>query len=65
MSQVKKFGVRATTIPVIRDNSEKIIPHQPFFTQEVTTLTGSDPLVYRSVVVGANYDCDPQEVINV
>ncbi|MGK7879594.1 MAG: mechanosensitive ion channel family protein [Crocosphaera sp.] len=65
MSQVKKFGVRATTVQVIRDNSEKIIPNQTFFTQEVTTFTGSDPLVYRSVVVGANYDCDPQEVIKV
>ncbi len=65
MSQVKKFGVRATTVQVIRDNSEKIIPNQTFFTQEVTTFTGSDPLVYRSVVVGANYNCDPQQVIKV
>ncbi|MDJ0730169.1 MAG: mechanosensitive ion channel [Crocosphaera sp.] len=65
MSQVKKFGIRATTVQVIRDNSEKIIPNQTFFTEEVTTFTGSDPLVYRSVVVGANYNCDPQEVIKV
>ncbi|MDJ0658303.1 MAG: mechanosensitive ion channel [Crocosphaera sp.] len=65
MSQVKKFGVRATTVQVIRDNSEKIIPNQTFFTQEVTTFTGSDPLVYRSVVVGANYNYDPQQVIKV
>ena len=65
MSQVKKFGVRATTVQVIKDNSEKIIPNQTFFTQEVTTFTGSDPLVYRSVIVGANYNCDPQQVIKV
>ncbi|MDJ0507867.1 MAG: mechanosensitive ion channel [Crocosphaera sp.] len=65
MSQVKKFGIRATTVQVIRDNSEKIIPNQTFFTEEVTTFTGSDPLVYRSVIVGANYNCDPQEVIKV
>ncbi|MEL4898428.1 mechanosensitive ion channel family protein [Crocosphaera sp. Alani8] len=65
MSQVKKFGIRATTVQVVRDNSEKIIPNQTFFTEEVTTFTGSDPLVYRSVVVGANYNCDPQEVIKV
>ncbi|MCH2246900.1 MAG: mechanosensitive ion channel [Crocosphaera sp.] len=65
MSQVKKFGIRAKTVQVIRDNSEKIIPNQTFFTQEVTTFTGSDPLVYRSVVVGANYNCDPQQVIKV
>ncbi|MGB5769937.1 MAG: mechanosensitive ion channel domain-containing protein, partial [Crocosphaera sp.] len=65
MSQVKKFGIRATTVQVIRDNSEKIIPNQVFFTEEVTTFTGSDPLMYRSVVVGANYNCDPQQVIKV
>lgn len=65
MSQVKKFGIRATTVQVVGDNSEKIIPNQKFFTEEVTTFTGSDPLVYRSVVVGANYNCDPQQVIKV
>ncbi len=65
MSQVKKFGIRATTVQVIRDNSEKIIPNQTFFTEEVTTFTGSDPLVYRSIIVGANYNCDPQQVIKV
>jgi potassium efflux system protein len=65
MSQVKKFGIRATTVQVIKDNSEKIIPNQVFFTEEVTTFTGSDNLMYRSVVVGANYNCDPQQVIRV
>lgn len=65
MSQVKKFGIRATTVQVIKDNSEKIIPNQTFFTEEVTTFTGSDSLVYRSVIVGANYNCNPQQVIKV
>ncbi|MEA5512145.1 mechanosensitive ion channel domain-containing protein [Crocosphaera sp. UHCC 0190] len=65
MSQVKKLGVRATTVQVIRDNSEKIIPNQFFFTQNFTTFTGSNNLVYSSVIVGANYDCNPQKVINI
>ena len=33
MSQVKKLGIRATNVQVIRDNSEKIIPNQLFFYQ--------------------------------
>ncbi|MEA5536427.1 mechanosensitive ion channel family protein [Crocosphaera sp. XPORK-15E] len=65
MSQVKKLGVRATTVQVLRDNSEKIIPNQFFFTQNFTTFTGSNNLVYRSVIVGANYDCNPQKVIDI
>ncbi len=65
MSQVKKFGFRATTVQVIRDNSEKIIPNQTFFTQEFTTFTGSNSLVYRSVVVAAKYNCNPQKVISI
>jgi small-conductance mechanosensitive channel len=65
MSEVKKLGVRATTVQVVRDNSEQIIPNQTFFTQTMTTLTGSDRLSYRSLSVGASYACDPQQVIKV
>ena len=62
ISEVQRLGVRATTIRAIQDNSEKIIPNQTFFTQNVTTLTGSNNLVYRSLVVGVSYRCDPDEV---
>jgi small-conductance mechanosensitive channel len=65
MSQVKKLGVRATKVQSTRDNSEKIIPNQNFFTQSVTTYTGSDRLVYRSLKVGASYNSNPQEVIEI
>jgi small-conductance mechanosensitive channel len=65
MSEVKKLGVRATTVQVIRDNSEQIIPNQTFFTQNVTTLTGSDRLAYRSLTVGASYQCAPQKVLDM
>jgi len=65
MSEVKKLGIRATTVQTLRDNSEQIIPNQTFFTQNVTTLTGSNRLVYRSLTVGASYACDPRQVIEV
>jgi potassium efflux system protein len=65
MSQVKRLGVRATTVQVMRDHSEEIIPNQTFFTQNVTTFTGSDRLVCRSLKVGASYKCDPQKVRDI
>jgi small-conductance mechanosensitive channel len=63
--QVKSLGFRAATVHVLRNNSEKIIPNQLFFIQEVNTYTGSDSLVYRSLMVGATYQCDPQTVLKV
>jgi small-conductance mechanosensitive channel len=65
MSQVKRLGVRATTVQVIQDNSEEIIPNQTFFTQNVTTFTGSDRLVCHSLKVGASYNRDPQKVMDI
>ena len=65
MSEVKELGIRATNVQVIRDNSEKIIPNQLFFTEEVTTDTGSDRLVARHLRVGTSYDTNPQKVLDV
>jgi potassium-dependent mechanosensitive channel len=65
VSQVRRLGVRATTVQVLRDNSEQIIPNQTFFTQNVTTFTGSDRLVCRHLQVGASYKCDPQKVMDI
>ncbi|MEM7771008.1 MAG: mechanosensitive ion channel domain-containing protein [Cyanobacteria bacterium P01_A01_bin.37] len=65
ISKVTKFGIRATTVQVIEDNSEEIIPNQTFFTQNVSTLTGSNDLVALSIIVGASYQCSPPNVIDV
>ena len=65
ISKVIRLGVRATTVQVVKDNSEEIIPNQIFFTQNVSTLTGSNNLVFLSLVVGADYDCSPPKVIEV
>ncbi|MEM7062306.1 MAG: mechanosensitive ion channel domain-containing protein [Cyanobacteria bacterium P01_B01_bin.77] len=65
ISKVIRLGVRATTVQVVKDNSEEIIPNQIFFTENVSTLTGSNNLVFLSLVVGADYDCSPPKVIEV
>ncbi len=58
ISEVKRMGIRATTVRVLRDNSEKIIPNQMFFTKEVTTYTGSDRLTARTIQVKAKSGSD-------
>jgi len=64
-SQVKKLGIRATTVQILTDNSEKIIPNQKFFTEDVTTYTGSDNLIYCSIVIGVGYHSNAQQVMNL
>lgn len=64
-SQVKKLGIRATTVRVLTDNSEKIIPNQTFFTSDVTTYTGSDRLLYCSIAVGVSYDANVKQVMDL
>ena len=61
-SQVTKLGIRATTVKVLKNNFELIIPNQVFFTQKVSTLTGSDPLICSSLRVGTSYNCRVQRV---
>ena len=65
LSQVTKLGMRATTVQVIQDNSEDIIPNQTFFTQNISTFTGSNALAAHSLVVGAPYQCDPAKVTDI
>jgi potassium efflux system protein len=60
---VQTLNMRATTVKILGDNSEKIIPNQTFFTTDVTTYTGSDRLIRYSLAVGAGYECDPDQVI--
>jgi small-conductance mechanosensitive channel len=64
-SQVKKLGIRATTVQILTDNSEKIIPNQKFFTEDVTTYTGSDNLIYCSILIGVAYNSNVTQVMNL
>jgi small-conductance mechanosensitive channel len=64
-AEIKKLGIRATTVTIIKDNSEKIIPNQKFFTDILTTFTGSDRIIRNSITIGASYDANPQKVIDL
>ncbi|MGK7917866.1 MAG: mechanosensitive ion channel family protein [Prochloraceae cyanobacterium] len=61
-SQVTGLGIRATKVKVIKNNFELIIPNQTFFTQQVSTLTGSDSFIRSSLQVGTSYGSNPQKV---
>lgn len=63
--QVKKLGIRATTVLKTSDNSEQIIPNQTFITSKVSTYTGSDRLVYCSIAIGVGYDSKAEQVIEL
>ena len=65
VGEVQSLGIRAATVRVLRDGSEKILPNQTFFTTEVTTYTGSDRLVSWSVTVGVSYNCHPSTVLDI
>jgi hypothetical protein len=64
-AEIKKLGIRATTVRITKDNSEKIIPNQTFFTDTLTTFTGSDRIIRNSLIIGAGYDANPQKVIEI
>ncbi|WP_203457655.1 mechanosensitive ion channel domain-containing protein [Gloeothece citriformis] len=63
--EVKKLGIRATTVKMATDNSEKIIPNQKFIISDLTTYTGSDRLVSCSIVIGVGYNSKPKQVMEL
>jgi potassium efflux system protein len=65
ISQVKTLDIRAITMQILIDNSKKIIPNQKFFTEDVIICTGSDNLIYFSIVIGVGYNSNAQQVMNL
>ncbi len=61
-TQVTQLGIRATQVKVLKNNFELIIPNQTFFTQKVSTLTGTDTLIQSSLQVGTSYKSNIQKV---
>ncbi len=60
---VKKMGIRATTVVRRYDKVKQIIPNSDLFENTVSTLTGFDPAMRVRVVVRASYNDDPDAVI--
>lgn len=60
---VRKLGLRATQLRRGRDGAELLIPNQNFFTQEAESFTAEETSRRDSVIVGAAYHHEPQQVI--
>ncbi|GFE69139.1 mechanosensitive ion channel family protein [Chroococcus sp. FPU101] len=60
--EVTKLGIRATTVKILKNNSERIIPNQTFFTKDLTTYTSSDRLVQCSIKVGVGYEYEVNQI---
>lgn len=60
---ITSLGLRAATVVVQSDNSERIIPNQSFFTNQILTYTKNHHVIARKVYVGVSYDSNPLEII--
>jgi len=63
--QVRKLGLRATTLWRDSDNAELLVPNQTFFTSTATTYTLNDDRRRGQILIGAGYQHDPEQVIAV
>lgn len=64
LGTVEKLNVRATTVRTY-NNVEMIIPNETFFTSTVTTYTHTSRITRVLLTIGASYNSDPQEVMNI
>jgi small-conductance mechanosensitive channel len=62
-SQVISLGLRATVLRRKRDEAELLIPNQILFATQAESFTAGENYRRESVVVGAAYHHDPQQVI--
>jgi small-conductance mechanosensitive channel len=63
--QVRKLGLRATTLWRDSDNAELLVPNQTFFTSTATSYTLTDDRRRGQILIGAGYQHDPEQVIAV
>ncbi|WP_413745501.1 mechanosensitive ion channel family protein [Synechococcus sp. MIT S9507] len=61
--RVKSMGLRATVLRRNRDEAELLIPNQILFATQAESFTAGENYRRESVVVGAAYHHDPQQVI--
>jgi small-conductance mechanosensitive channel len=62
---ISHLGLRAATIVVYSDNSERIVPNQTFFTNQIQTYTRSQNIIARKVWIGVSYGTNPIQVIEL
>ena len=65
VAKITDCGLRAVTVTNDTDHSERIIPNNLFFTNQITTYTKNHHIIARKSYFGVDYGSDPLEVIDL
>ena len=65
LATITDCGLRAVTVTNVNDHSERIIPNNLFFTNQITTYTKNHNIIARKSYFGVSYGSDPNEVIKL
>jgi small-conductance mechanosensitive channel len=65
LATITDCGLRAVTVTNVNDHSERIIPNNLFFTNQITTYTKNHNIIARKSYIGVSYGSDPNEVIKL
>lgn len=63
--EVRRLGLRATTLWRDRDNAELLIPNQTFFTEIATTYTRSDRMRRSEIRICAEFQHHPSKILRL
>ena len=63
--EVRRLGLRATTLWRDRDNAELLIPNQTFFTEVATTYTRSDRMRRSEIRICAEFKHHPSKILRL
>ena len=65
LATITNCGLRAVTVTNVNDHSERIIPNNLFFTNQITTYTKNHNIIARKSYFGVSYGSDPNQVIKL
>jgi len=65
VAEITDCGLRAVTVTCESDHSERIIPNNLFFTNQIITYTKNHNVIARKSFFGVEYEVDPNLVIDL
>ncbi|WP_114994167.1 mechanosensitive ion channel family protein [Synechococcus sp. UW179A] len=65
IAKITDCGLRAVTVTNVNDHSERIIPNNLFFSNQITTYTKNHNIIARKSYFGVSYGSDPNQVIRL
>lgn len=65
LAKITDCGLRAVTVTNVSDHSERIIPNNIFFSNQITTYTKNHNIIARKTYFGVSYGSDPAMVIQL